>query len=85
MKGITFRLRWREELEAIADDKKLIFECTMGTLHVYFPSKQCWKANTPTWAKEKWDIYLEACSDWCRNNKIPISIVDNAVVYEEAI
>ena len=83
MSEIIFKQRWKEELEAISDERKLVFELTLGTLHVYFPSEVRWLAIVPAWAKEKWQLYLEACTDWCKQNKIPISVVEDAYVYEE--
>jgi len=83
MSKIYFTPRWREELVAESDEGILIFELMMGTLHVYFPGEQRWLDSVPKWAKEKWEIYKQACKDWCVNNHIPFSIADNALVYEE--
>lgn len=80
---ITFNPRWREELVAVSDEGTLIFELTMGTLHVYFPDKDRWIASVPAWAKDRWDEYKTACTQWCNANHIPITIVSNALVYEE--
>ena len=59
----------------------LIFELSMGTLHVYFPDEEKWSASVPDWAKEKWQVYLDACTDWCKENRIPISIVNLTITY----
>jgi len=83
MADIRFNPRWREELEAISEEGKLIFEFTIGQMHVFFPDKARWLNIVPAWAKEKWQVYLEACTKWCQDNKIPISIVGDAHVYEE--
>jgi len=83
MNNIEFRPRWREELEAISPEGKLIFEITMGKLHVFFPDESRWLASAPGWAKDKWSLYVQACEDWCRKQKIPISIVNDAHLYEE--
>ena len=80
---IRFNPRWKEELVASSADGVLIFELTMGALHVYFPDPPRWKAAAPPWAKDKWKIYHDACTEWCRQNKIPISVVDNAYLFEE--
>ncbi len=80
---ISFAPRWREELVATSGEGVLIFELTMGKLHVYFPDKNRWEATVPAWAKEQWAVYKTACEDWCRANSIPITIADNALVYEE--
>lgn len=80
---IHFNPRWREELVASSEEGILIFELTMGKYHVYFPSEGKWRDSVPDWAKEKWQLYLKECTDWCTRNNIPISIVDNGLVYEE--
>jgi hypothetical protein len=82
MNEIIFKQRWREELEAISNEGKLVFELTIGQFHVYFPDEARWLATVPAWAKEKWPVYLAACTNWCKQNKIPISIVEDANVYE---
>jgi hypothetical protein len=80
---IHFNPRWREELVATSDEGVLILELTMGKYHVYFPSHDKWKETAPGWAKEKWEVYLSATRNWCSQNNIPISVVDNGLVYEE--
>jgi hypothetical protein len=80
---IKFSPRWREELVATSSEGVLIFELTMGKYHVYFPDENRWKNQVPEWAKMKWDIFLSACKTWCEQNKIPISVVPDALVYEE--
>ena len=83
MNQIKFNPRWKEELVAVSDEGILIFELSMGTFHVYFPDEEKWLASVPDWAKEKWQVYLDACTDWCKENRIPISIVNNTYVYED--
>ncbi|MEI9808911.1 MAG: hypothetical protein WDO16_14165 [Bacteroidota bacterium] len=83
MSKITFNPRWKEELLASSNEGVLIFELTMGQLHVYFPDAEQWKKVVPAWAGEKWEVYVQACTDWCKENKIPISITHDAYVYEE--
>jgi hypothetical protein len=83
MGQIKFNPRWREELVAASDEGVLILEIAMGTLHVYFPDEAKWLASAPGWAREKWQIYLDACAIWCKENRIPISIVNNTFMYEE--
>ncbi len=83
MATITFTQRWKEELVAVSDDCILIFECTIGQLHVYFPDKDKWLASVPAWAKGKWELYITACTNWSNQNKIPMSIVGDAHVYEK--
>lgn len=80
---IHFTPRWREELVATSNEGKLIFELTMGTYHLYFPDLATWKKSVPEWAKDKWEYYEQECTKWCEQQRIPISIVDNALVYEE--
>lgn len=83
MSGIEFRPRWREELEAISPEGKLIFELTMGQMHVYFPDEARWQALAPEWAQGQWSRYVEACQSWCASNGIPLSIVPDAHFSEE--
>ncbi len=80
---IHFNPRWREELVASSDEGVLILELTMGKYHVYFPSQSKWTESAPEWAKEKWEVYLTETTNWCSQNNIPISVVDNGLVYEE--
>jgi|GEM_PF-1300056 len=83
MGNISFNPRWREELVATSDEGKLVFEITMGELHVYFPGKKKWKEAVPGWAKDKREIYLDACERWCSQNNIPLSVANNTFFYEE--
>jgi hypothetical protein len=80
---IGFTPRWKEELMATSDEGTLIFELTMGTLHVYFPDQNYWNTQAPAWAKDKWELYRAGCERWCKENNIPMSITDNALMYEE--
>ena len=82
MNKIRFMPRWKEELVATSDEGTLILEIAMGQLHVYFPDQTKWLNSVPAWATEKWKLYMDACTDWCAENKIPITIVDNTFVYE---
>jgi len=83
MGRIQFNPRWREELVATSDEGVLILELTMGKYHVYFPSQRQWLEAVPDWARSKWDLYLTECRNWCAQNNIPISVVENGLVYEE--
>ena len=83
MAEIRFTPRWREELVATSEKGTLIFELTMGKYHVYFPDKTRWLAAAPEWAKTKWEKYFEACSQWCTQNKIPMTVVGDTHIYEE--
>ncbi len=80
---IDFAPRWREELVAKTEAGTLIFELTMRKLHVYFPSEERWLKAVPDWAKDQWKDFFEECSKWCRSNNMPITVVDDALVYEE--
>jgi len=84
MDGIEFRPRWKEELEAISPEGKLVFEFTVGEMHVYFPDEARWQAIAPAWARGKWAVYEQACRTWCGQNRIPISLVSDAHFQEEA-
>ena len=83
MNQIIFNPRWKEELEAISDDGILIFELTMGKLHVYFPGQERWKECVPDWARGKWEIYLQPAAFGANKITFRSSVVDNAYVYEE--
>lgn len=83
MSKISFAPRWREELVATCDEGTLVFELTMGTYHVYFPDEHTWHNAVPGWARDKWKLFNKECSQWCSQNKIPITIVGDAIVYEE--
>lgn len=79
--GIQFDPRWREELVATSQEGKLVFELTMGELHVYFPDENRWHSSVPEWALEKFDIYKEACKKWCDGKGIPFTIAEQTFVY----
>ena len=83
MHNIGLTIRWKEELVASSAEASLVFEITMGTLHVYFPDENRWKNHVLDWAKMKWNIYLEAAREWRRQSNIPISVVPDAYVYEQ--
>ncbi|HEX5051979.1 MAG TPA: hypothetical protein VFZ65_09420 [Planctomycetota bacterium] len=83
MSEITFRGRWREELVAESAEGKLVFELTMGKACVYFPSQARWLAVVPPWARERWQVYVDACRAWCGKGRIPLVVVDDAHVSEE--
>lgn len=83
MSHISFEPRWREELVASGGEASLVFELTMGSLHVYFPDKEKWQKSVPAWATDRWDEYHNACINWCKANRIPLSVVEDALVYEE--
>lgn len=83
MDEIKFNPRWREELVATGERGTLIFEITMGTLHVYFPSLERWLLKAPLWAKEHLEKYENSCRKYCEQNKIPFTITDDAQFYEE--
>lgn len=80
---IDFKPRWREELVARSSEGILIFELTMGQYHVYFPTLERWESTVPAWAKGKWQVYQDQCALWCKGNRIPLTITDDAYVYEE--
>jgi RimJ/RimL family protein N-acetyltransferase len=52
MNQIKFNPRWKEELVTVSDEGILIFELSMGTLHVYFPDEEKWLASVPDWLKK---------------------------------
>lgn len=83
MNTISFHPRWREELVASCAEGRLIFELTMGRYHVYFPDEVRWEHSVPDWARGRWKEFFQACSDWCRQERIPITLEADALVYEE--
>ena len=85
MASIKFNTRWKEELVATSKEGSLVFEFTMGKFNVYFPTQDAWQTSAPEWAKQKWTIYLVECKKWCAENNIPITIVDDGIVYEDKI
>lgn len=78
---IQFEPRWREELVATSQEGNLVFELTMGQIHVYFPDENRWQKSVPEWALEKYDLYQEACKTWCESRGILFSIAENTFVY----
>lgn len=82
MTPIHFEPRWKEELVASSSEGTLVFEFTMGEYHVYFPSQRAWLASVPEWAKPQWQHYFDQCSNWCKANRVPITVKDNGYVYE---
>ena len=83
MGHITCHARWREELVATSDQGVLVFELMMGKLHLYFPDRERWKTQVPSWALDQWEDYHRACQLWCGQNRIPMSVVDDAHVSSE--
>lgn len=84
MSEIEFRQRWREELEAVAYGRTLVFELTIGRWHLYFPSEERWAQIAPEWAKPRWAEYHEAAAAWCKARRFPMTVVDDAHMSEES-
>ena len=80
MSTITFQAGWREELVATCAEGILVFELTMGTYHLYFPTEKRWTTQVPAWAKNRWQAFLTASERWCAAERIPLSLVDDAHV-----
>jgi len=80
---IEFRARWREELEAITAEGKLVFE--LAGKQVYFPNEQRWRAKAPAWAREQWQRYADACRAWTKQNNIRFSLEHDAHIEEERV
>ncbi len=74
------RGRWKEELVCKGPEGSLVFEMTMGVLHVYFPTPEKWLAEAPAWAKPKRDEILEAIRAYCKQSNVPLTIDDKAWV-----
>jgi hypothetical protein len=83
MNHIEINARWREEVVASASEGNLVFEFTMGQEHLFFPSEARWLELAPAWAKDKWQLYRDACQRWCEQHRYPISIVSDTHFYEE--
>lgn len=81
MQAIKWQPRWREELVATAEHGRLVFELTMGSLHVYFPDEPTWQRSVPVWATARYEQYRSSCEHWCAGQGIPFTVVDNALVY----
>ena len=82
MGGITLTGRWREKLVAAGEEGILVFEFP-GHKKVYFPNQERWLTHVPAWAKDKQAEYLAACELWCKENRIPITVVDDTHVSTE--
>jgi hypothetical protein len=80
---IHFQPRWKEEIVATSKRGILVFEMTMGVDHVYFPSQVKWNKDAPEWAKPLWEEYYYACTCWCVQQKMPITLADNTFMYEQ--
>lgn len=78
---IHFQPRWREELVATSPEGTLVFELTMGELHVRFPDLELWVSSAPEWAREHWETFMIACKSWSAGKGIPFSVVHNTFVY----
>ncbi len=81
MVPIGWQPRWREELVATTAEGQLVFELTMGSLHVYFPDEATWLRSVPPWATAQYEDYRSSCERWCAGQGIPFTVVDNALVY----
>jgi hypothetical protein len=55
----------------------------ISSVNVYFPNQQRWLEMAPAWARDKWPTFHEACQKWCQQNRIPITVTDDAHFYEE--
>jgi hypothetical protein len=83
--AIEFRPRWREELEAISADGKLVFELGAGDgMQVYFPDEARWQALAPAWAQSRWAQYVAACKEWCAREHIRFSLEGDAHFHAES-
>ena len=75
-----FQPKWKEELIGTIDGKQFAIELTMGTLHVYFPTATKWESSAPIWAKGRWEQVKLDLTYWCQNEKISLTIEENAWV-----
>lgn len=77
---VLFHPRWKEELVGTMDGRQFVTEITMGSLHVYFPTKLRWEAAAPDWAKGQWERVKADLEEWCASENIPLNFEDNAWV-----
>lgn len=78
---IDLQPRWREELVARSEQGTLVFELTMGKMHVYFPDAVLWASSVPKWAIPLRPDFESACQDWCQRQGIPMTVTGNTFVY----
>lgn len=78
---IDLQPRWREELVARSEQGTLVFELTMGKMHLCFPSPELWASSVPPWALPLWPEFEQACRDWCQRQAIPMTVTDHTFVY----
>lgn len=78
--NIQFEPKWKELLECTMDGHKFTVEITMGTLAVYFPTQSKWESQAPEWAKNCWYRVKDDLSDWCKQQRIPMNIQEDAWV-----
>lgn len=81
MMQINFQPRWREELVARCALGALVFELTMGKLHVYFPDPDLWVSSVPSWAISLRPEFEVACHRWCQSQGIPMTVTNTTFVY----
>ena len=77
---IRFEPRWKEELVCTMDGHEFILEFTMGISTAYLPTESKWESEAPVWAKGTWVSVSEQLAAWCRMQKIPLEITENAWV-----
>lgn len=77
---IEFQARWKEMLDGRIENHRFTVELTMGQLHVYFPSKEKWEKESPSWARDIWETAQVQAHEWSKENKIPFSVDEHAWV-----
>ncbi len=72
----TFTPRWKEDLVCSCADGELVIDLTMGVPNVYFYGEATWAKRAPAWARHQRAEILEELEDWCRANKVPLTIFE---------
>lgn len=80
MAEITFQPRWKELLDCRTPWGEFSVELTMGVLHVYFPDEARWQKDVPVQFRDKWRSVVAALEAWCAQQKIPLSVQNDAWV-----
>jgi hypothetical protein len=76
--AIRFQQRWKELLDCITPLGTVTVEMTMGIPQVYFPSEARWRRDAPAGLADHWEVMAAACQRWCAQQKLPLTIDDNA-------
>lgn len=79
----TVEARWKELLIWKNDSHTLIFEMTMGVMHIYLPTREAWLKAAPVFAQQRYDEICDDIRAWATASNIPITFDDIAWVETE--